>query len=1065
MQSQYASYLLKLLGFLMLTLIFNLPLQGQGSVTIFGTVLDPSGSAIQQANVTATNTATGAVRRTTTNAAGDYVISQLPIGTYSVAVEAAGFKKFVQDNILVQVDENRQTNVQLEIGSVAESVTVSSYAAQVETRSGSIHEVIDSTRIVELPLNGRNPLQLQYLVAGIGGTVTAGQEQNDSVSINGSRPNSNNYTLDNVDNHDPYFNTPTVFPNPDALEEFSLQTSSYGADRGRNAGAVMNAVTRSGTNAVHGTLFEFVRNEKFNARNFFANSVSPFKRNQYGGTFGGPIRKNKTFFFVSYQQTAERSSPGSLNPTVLTDAERHGDFSALAKPLRDPEGGFFPNNVIPTDRLNQAVQSFLTAFVPLPNQPGARYSFASQQSIDDGQLVTKIDHALISNNRLSGRILYDRNNNAQAVNPTTLPGFLAKIEYRNWNVALTDTQIVSARMINVFTFGLNHINRDQIPIVPGNKSWTDLGAGFVRANPSDPAIGFNTMVNGYFHPQSRFPLHHHRKSFQFSDGVNWMIGSHFLKFGADVRRDLLDLQENFETDPTVVFSPKFTGNAASDFLLGLPTRFEQIAPDTNHPRTTEIAAYIQDDWKVSRRLTLNLGLRWDPYFPYSDLNNRFAQVRLGEQSTRFPTAPVGYVFPGDGGVPAATVSSRYQNWGPRFGFAFDPFGTGRTSLRGGYGIFYSQTRQQANNQISNNQPFSIVLQGFSPSGGLINPYADTGNPFPFKPPATPQEAASYAFMLPLTITQWDPNFRNAYVQQWNFTVERQFFSSWIVSAAYVGSKGNHLFLQNELNPAIYGAPGQTVDERRRLFPTFSSITDMSSTGNSNYHSLQLSANKKLTNGLTVLASYTWSKMLDDVNGLDDFAQQANPFDLRAERGLSDLDIPHRFVASFIWQLPSLKDRNGWVRNIAGDWEINGIATLQSQAPFSVTTSTDNSGSGLFLDRADLVGDAHISGDRSKQEIIQEAFNTAAFAPNAPGTFGNSGRNILRGEFQEYLDLGIVKAFPISEHHRLQFRAEAFNLFNHSNLGNPDGGFGSPTFGQITSATAPRVLQFALKYMF
>ena len=593
---------------------------GQGSVTVFGVVTDSSGGAIPSVTVTATNKGTGSVRQVSTGPAGNYVISQLPNGTYRLKVEVAGFKTAVQDNIQVQVDENRQLNITMAVGAVSDSITVEAEGSQVETRSGALKEVIDSARIVDLPLNGRNPLQLQYLVAGAGGVVSAGQEQNDSVSINGSRPNTNNYTLDGADNHDPYFNTPSVFPNPDALEEFSLQTSNYAADRGRNAGGIMNAVTRSGTNKLHGTLFEFLRNENFNARNFFANSVPPFKRNQFGGTVGGPIRRDKTFFFASYQRTSERSSPGVLNPTVLSAAQRKGDWSAsgLKTPLKDPLGGTFPNSIIPASRLSQPAQKFLDAFVPLPNRDLNQYSFASQQKIDDGQVVVKLDHTLSENNRLSGRMLYSTSDNYQAANNVTLPGFLALIQYRNWSAVGTDSWIISPKMINTLTFSYNEINRDQLPVVPGNKSWTDFGAGFVRAWPQDTVVGFDTNVAGYFQPQARYPLHHYRKNFQFSDSLSWTLGSHFLRLGADVRRNVLNLQENFQTDPAVVFQATFTGNAAADLLVGLPTSFTQTAPLANRPRTTEFAAFVQDDWKLSRRLTLNLGLRWDPFFPFSD---------------------------------------------------------------------------------------------------------------------------------------------------------------------------------------------------------------------------------------------------------------------------------------------------------------------------------------------------------------------------------------------------------------------------------------------------------------
>jgi Carboxypeptidase regulatory-like domain len=1057
------------MSFRIFCLIFALLFAGsgvvnaQGSVTIFGTATDPSGAAVAGGTVTATHTSTGAARQTSSGADGNYVISQLPIGTYTVTAEAAGFKKFIQDNILVQVDENRRVNVAFQVGTINESVTVQAEAAQVETRTGTLQQVIDSSRIVELPLNGRNPLQLQYLVAGAGGVVSAGQEQNDSVSINGSRPNTNNYTLDGADNHDPYFNTPSIFPNPDALAEFSLETNSYPADRGRNAGAVMNAVTRSGTNLFHGTLFEFVRNTEFNARGFFAKDIPPFKRNQFGGTLGGPIRKDKTFFFGSYQRTTERSSPGALNPIVLSAPQRTGNFSDLRTALKDPLGGTFPNNTIPASRLNKAALKFMEAFVPLPNAPLNVYSYADQQKIDDDQVVAKIDHQLRSNNQLSGRLLYNRNNNYQSANNLTLPGFLAQIAYRNWSVAVSDNHVISPHLINSFTFSYNNIRRDQQAIVPGNKSWGDLGAGFIRAYPDDPNIGWDTNVQGYFRPQSRYPLHHYRKEFQFSDGINWTLGSHFLKIGADFRRNLLTLQEDFQTDPALVFNGYASGNAAADLLLGLPNQFTQIAPDANRPRNLEVGAYIQDDWKISQRLTVNLGMRWDPFFPNSDPDGRFAQFRAGLQSTRFAGAPVGYVFPGDPGVPQATIKNRVADFGPRFGFAWDPFGKGHTSVRGGYGMFFSQVRQQANNQISNNQPFSLKLTVNQPSGGLNNPYADSGNPFPFRSPTTPQETAAYKFLLPLNITQWDPNFRNAIIQQWNFTLQHQFFGSWIATAAYVGNKGNHLFLQQELNPAIFGAPGRTVDARRTYAPTFTSMTSYPSVGNSTYHALQLSVNKRLTRGLTVLANYTWSKMLD--NGSGDGDQPSNPLNFSNEKGPSNQDIPQRIVGSFIWQMPALAKSNVLVRQALGGWELNGITVLQSQTPFSITAGKDNSGSAVNQDRADVVGDWHIPDDRSKNDIILRAFNPAAFAQNRAGTFGNAGRNILRGMFRENLDFGAIKNFAITERHKVQFRAEIFNILNHANLGNPNGNQSAVQFGRITGASAPRVIQLALKYIF
>lgn len=1045
-----------------LSIILLLPalLLAQGRVTVYGTVSDPSGAAMAGVTVAATNNATGQSRETTSSADGGFVLPDLVIGEYRVTAQASGFKTFTENSIELRVDENRRVDIRMQVGAVSENVTVTAETAQVDTRTGTITEVVDSARIVELPLNGRNALQLQYLVPGAGRIVGPGQGENESVSINGSRPNTNNYTLDGADNEDPFFNTPSVFPNPDALAEFSMQTNAYSADRGKNAGALMNAVTKSGTNQFHATLFEFLRNDVLNARNFFSNAVPPFKRNQYGGTFGGPIWKNKTFFFTSYQGTRERSAPGATTPTVLTAAQRRGDFSASIKPIKDPLGSNFPGNMIPANRLSQASLNFLNAFVPLPNASGGLFTFASQQAIDDDQIVAKVDQNFSTRDQLSGRLLWSKNNTNQVVNNITLPGFLALIQYRNWNAAVTETHIFSPTLINIFTFGLNNITRNQLPIIPVQKTWGDLGSGIVRA--AEGPIGYDTQVDGYFQPQSRYPLQQFRKGFQYSDGLNWSRGSHSLKFGGDVRQSILDMSQTFQSDPMIRFRATFTGDAAADFILGRPTTIQQQSQNGNRPRAIQTDAYAQDDWKVSKRLSLNLGIRWDPFNPFHDLDHQSSQLRLGQQSAVYPTAPPGYVFPGDAGVSETTQHARWNNWAPRFGFAFDPTGSGKTSLRGGYGLFYSGVRQQANNQLSTNQPFALKLVISNPTGGLTNPYSDTGNPFPYQSPTSDAQRKNLNFFLPMTIQQWDPNFRDARVQQWNLNVQRQ-LGSWVTTVAYVGSSGRHLFMTSEINPAVFGKTGKTVDARRVYAPYFSSVLDQLSAGNSFYNALQITESKRLAHGLTVLLNYTWSKFLD--NASDDGPLPYNPFNIRANYGISDNDIPHRLVGSFIWQLPSLANRNGLLRTVAGGWELNGIVTLQSGSPFNVVSGVDNSQSGVNVDHADLIGDWRITADRSKSAMLNRYFNTAAFVVNAPGTFGNTGRNILRGPGLSNVDIGTVKSFRMAERYRVQFRAEAFNLANHANFGNPNASVSSATFGRITAAGNPRVMQLALKILF
>jgi hypothetical protein len=1036
----------------------------QGTVTIYGTVTDPSGAAIAGAKVTVTSAATDQSRDTVSAIDGNYVVPDLRVGTYRLSVTAAGFKTFVQDGIQVQVDENRRVPVQMAVGGVNESITVAADVAQVETRSSALRQVVDSARIIELPLNGRNPLQLSYLVAGSSGSTdpSGGQALNTSVSIDGMRANSNNYSLDGADNQDPFFNTPSVFPNPDALEEFSLQTSNYSAELGRNAGAVMNAVTRSGSNNLHGTLFEFLRNQDMDSRNFFANSVSPFKRNQFGGTVGGPIRKDKTFFFGSYQGTRVNSEPGTQTPIVPSAAQRTGDFTG-AKTIKDPlTGNPFPNNIIPASRLSPVAVNFMNDFVPLPNSPNNVYTFPSESTTVDDQAVAKIDHTVTAANHLSGRFIYERNNTNQVPNTLDVPGFWAIIDYSNWNVSVNDIHTFSAHLVNQFTFGFNDITRQQLPHVAEQKSLVDLGAGFIRSAPGP--IAYDTEVAGYFQGFSRYLLNQYRKYFQYTDGLNWMVGSHSLKFGVDVRQSICDQSQNFQTDPQVLFTANYTGLALADFLLGRPNSFTQGSPNAGSPRTLEFAAYAQDDWKVSQRLTVNMGLRWDPWLPYSDLQHAISQFKPGQQSTLYPTAPPGYVFPGDSGVSSTSINSRLNNWGPRLGFAYDLLGNGKTSVRGGWGMFYSDVRQQSLNNISSNEPFGLSLAVSQPTGGFSNPYADTGNPFPFTPPSTPQAQQAFKFILPLTtVTEWDPNFRDAIIQQWNVSVQQQLFSDWILTVAYAGSTGNHLFIQNQLNPTVFGKTGANANAKRLYAPYYSSIVDMLSVGNSSYNGLQVSANKRFHHGLTILMNYTYSKSIDE--GSNDSSAPSNPYNIRNDRAVSDYNLPHKFVGSFVWQLPGGAIHNALARTVAGGWELNGIFTFQSGLPFSVTSGVDNSQSGINADHANLVGDPNLGGGRSTAQMLHQYFNTAAFTVNPVGTFGNAGRNILIGPKMENIDFGAIKSFPIRERYKVQFRAEAFNLFNHPNFNNPNASVSASTFGTITGAGSPRVLQLALKAMF
>jgi hypothetical protein len=1035
----------------------------QNSATIFGTVSDSAGAVVPGVVVTVTHLETDTSRKTTTDAAGNYVFVQLPVGHFKLTGQSQGFKEYVQSDILLQVGEDRRADFPMEVGSVTERIEVAATAAQVETRRGTVSEVIDSRRISDLPLNGRNPVQLQYLAPGIGRRGGIDQQQNETVSVNGSGWRFNNYALDGSDNQDPFFDTAAPFPNPDALQEFSIETSSYAADKGRNSGAFVSAVTKSGTNQIRGTVFEYLRNDKLNARDFFALSVPPFRRNQFGGTVGGPVQRDKTFYFGSFQETKERSAPGVVTAIVPSDAQRHGDFSSLGKALKDPLGGNFPNAVIPASRLYQPSQKFLDAYIPEPNGAGGLLSFASGQSIDDYQAIVKVDHLWTASHHSSWRLLYNWNNNDQVAG--TIPNLLASINYRNWNGNYSDTWVINPRTVNSITFAAQDIRRIQSAITPGGKTWTDFGAGVVHAPKEATAPAVSTNVVGYFNAFTRYPLFQERHFFDLKDDLSLTRGEHLIRLGAEWRYNVVDRVERFQGDAALTFRGALTGDSAADLLLGLPDQIQQSSGSELYPSGSEFNMYVQDDWKVSRRLTLNLGLRWDPYIPPGDKRGTGAMFLPGQQSTFFPLAPLGLVYWGkDAAVPDKYgYGDKFRNLAPRFGFAYDPIGDGKSSVRGSYGIFYTVRALQ---NMGGGGPGYVLALNITPvPGGLLDPYSSIGgNPYPFTAPQSAADRAKFTFVQPVSTGSFDPTFRNGIVQQWTFSVQRQLWRSLVVTAAYVGSKGNHLESTKDENPGVFGPVGTL--QQRRLYPAFSSIAETSSEGNMTYHSMQLNANRRLAGGITVLASYTWSKNID--NGSGNGVSDTGPRDgvnFSAEKGLSPNNMPQRFVGSFIWELPKYKGRSAFARIALNGWEVNGIITLESGLFFNLLSGRDNSGNGILLDRPDLIGNPYLPSDRPKSQLIAEWFNPAAFRQNASGTYGNFGRNVLEGPSNRNLDLGAVKTFLITERHRVMFRAEAFNALNHVNLGLPNATLLSATVGRITSDNPPRVFQMALRYQF
>lgn len=1062
--------------------------QGSPTGTITGVTEDQSGSAIPGSRVVATNIGTSSTFEAMSNESGTYILRSLPVGNYNVTVETAGFKKTILTDVNVRVNDEVRLDVTLDVGALTEQVTVTAEPALVTTTSSTLKTVIDERRINELPLNGRDPNALVQLVAGVQPdtrtSLTSGATYPGAVSVssNGGRGNTTNYVLDGGSNNDPYSNQSNPMPNPDALQEFSVQTNNFSAEYGRNLGAVVNAVTKSGTNNFHGTLFEYVRNDAFNATNFFTpGKKDGLKRNQFGGTIGGPLPlphfgeggpvfdsgRDRSFFFFSYQGTLTRQAPSDNVAVVPTAAQRAGNFGSSR--IADPSSGLpctatvqtgcFANNTIPISRFNPVTQRLLN-FIPLPNEPGGILRFAVPVLLDDDQFMLRLDHKFSESNNLFGRYWFSKAAQPAYLDPSN---YLASSFGRTWKnriIALNDTHVFSPRVVNNTVFTFNQTDNVNTHVYP--ESLQSLGANYY--NDATPQI--QLTVAGSFGINTGDTNTFARKEYQIANTTRITTSHHYISVGGDYSYFTNDIVNNFRANGQFTFNNAagFTGNALADFFLGKFATLTQGVGEYKSTIAHNPGFFIQDDYRVNKKLVLNLGLRWDPFIPYTDATDRLAGFREGQKSQVYVNAPVGLLYPGDPGLPEGGYEPTLWNFGPRLGFAYDLTGDGKTSIRGGYGIFFDRPNAISTNSAANQSPFGTVLSfNGNNLNSLSEPYAGRVNPFPQDINPGP----NVAFTYPISVFSHAQGLKNARLQSYNLSFEREIFPSYLVRVAYAGSKGNRLSVVNEINPAIYapGATTGTTNARRRLAPFYGSIASVESTGFSKYNSLQLTLDKRFSRGFSVLANYTLSKSTDNSSeNKDTGITQINPFDLSFDEGLSNFDHRHRFTASFIYELPGHYS-NGFANAFLGGWNLSGILTMQSGTPFSVTSGVDNARSGTGGQLADLVGDPNLPDNRTRGERVARWFNTSAYITNALGTFGNSGRNTLVGPGFASLNLGLHKNFSLRENVRLQLRAEAFNALNNVNLNLPNTTVTSSTFGRITSAGDPRILQFAVRLRF
>jgi len=1058
-----------------LAVLLALPLSGQfTTASLSGTVLDPAGSVITGARVTVLNVSTGFSQTVNTDANGAFLFSALPVGSYRLTVEAAGFSTYVQDGISLAVNQAARQTVTLQVGAVSERIEVSGGTELVTTTTATVGETVNTRQVVDLPLDGRTAQSLVFLAAGtldttdrycgLGchGGVYPGEQQ---ASINGAGPGAVNYQLDGASHNDTYLNTNLPFPNPDSVQEFTLQSTNLTAEYGNAVGGVVNIVTKSGTNQLHGSAFEFLRNGAANARNFFAPKHDELKRNQFGASIGGPILKDRLFFFGTYQGTRIRNAPEGQIAFVPTAAERAGNFSSLlpGTQLVDPSTGVpFPNNQIPANRLSPVAQNFFK-YIPLPNGPGRQLNYTGPKDQQtENQFMPKIDW-IRGKHQLSGRYYFTDFKQPPIIQQQNL---LAATglgnEVRVQNLAVNYTLSFTPTFLSKFWFGWNQQRGGSRSSAPFG--FPDLGVKI--AAPTPPEIALD--VSGGFSINTNHLGDFDRGDWTVRETVTKIVGSHEMHFGGEAVRVKNHLVNTFLMAGYFSFSNNLTGDNLADFTLGRASSFQQGGGEFKLLRGTRWGFFYQDNWRVSPRLTLNLGLRWDPYFPYTEAEGRVTCFQPGQKSQRYPNAPVDLTYGGenhDPSCPKAGSEPNLGNFAPRVGFAYRVSNDGKTSLRGGFGYYYIPIETSQFNLFVDTAPFSPQFTFNAPD--FQDPYGSQGlvNPFPAQyGPRVP--GPDVQFTTPTSLYGvFQKDFHIPLLTTWNLTLERQLGRDWVARFGYVGNKGT--FLSNgqkslrESNPAVYipGASTEDNTQQRRLYRDFSTVGLVSSDNNSHYHAFQVTLEKRFGYGLSVLTNYTWSKTTDDYGW-------TNPFNRHFDYGPSDDDVRHIFKFSNVWEVPRITS-NAVAGTILNGWTVNSIATWRTGFPFSISSGQDNSFSAVNRDRADFLGgDAQLDMGRSHADLIEQFFDTSRFTVNRIGTFGTSGKNNMRGPRYFKTDLGILKNFRITEQHRIQFRTEFFNVFNNVNFDAPGNNVSSTdSFGRITSAQSPRILQFALKYLF
>ncbi len=1125
------------------------------TASLVGQVLDSSGATVPAAEITAVNTETDFTYRATSDQAGEWTISPVRIGTYRVSISAKGFKTSVVEAITLDVQQRQQVNVKLEPGHITEILTVQETAPLLETETSERGQVINSRTMAGLPLNGRNPVQLAQLTAGV--TLSepgARDESGFGFSANGARSLENNFMLDGVDNNS---NLPdllnetnyVVMPSVDALQEFKVETDSYGAEFGRATGAVVNATLKSGTNEFHGVLYEFLRNEHLDARNFFDPSLPPYHQNQFGATLGGPILRDKLFFFTDYEGLRIRQGQTDT-ALVPTAAQRSGDFSSqldLTSPTGVPDcngnmtyagelfntrstqvspanpaglsqtgycgvpvayaANGFPSNVIPASQLDPLGLK-LAQLYPLANANGLGYNYVSNPvlSQDRNQGDVRIDQVFSPKDTAFYRFSISQQ---PAIIPSPFAGiadgggFFSGIEQNNgYSAAISETHSFSATLVNELRLGYNRLHSSRFQFnynqdVSGTVGFPGVPYSPGTNNGGLPQLTFSDMSN--LGSPTYLPSNEIQNTYSVADTFTYIAGKHTWKFGGEIRPEEFTIYQPADPRGSMGFGPQFTDNAGApgtggsgfaSLLTGQPDGGNINNLNNVDYLRHNYALFAQDDWRVTPKLTLNLGLRYEYFSPVyerfnaqANFNPSTGQLDIPSNENVSLTPILAGILPVNHTASDALVDSDKNNFGPRVGLAYQA--TSRLVLRSASGIFYNgeENGPYSNPSPGFNPPF-FVSQSFTGPCSLpsYNPAAQDCSVPGISTLSQGFPATSLTDPNTPNLFSIDPGIRTPYTIQWHATVQYQLTKNSLLEIAYVGSKSTKQYTYLNVNQAAPSADPSAPLAPRRPFPYVdSSIGYLNSAGNSEYDGLQAKWQHRFGNGLSFLVNYTYSHALGDASNANLGAQNNDSFRWSQypqwEHGNLDFDMRHRFVASYSWELPFgrgkkfASDVNAFTDLLIGHWEVAGVTTISSGTWFTVTDANNNFANSDGQQRPDAVPGQSASG---RPCIPGTFFNTCAFTDPALGSFGNVGINTLEGPAMNNSDVSLLKTFRAGEKRRFELRAECFNIANHTNFlfaapgpqnSNNATVLGTPSFGYVTAARAPRQIQFGLKFYY